>query len=309
MEKSPDILRLRKCLDAAVPLLQKLQEKRETKVLVLISYQPISPYVAYKLNRVLRKTGPVAKLDVVLDSGGGSIDSAYKVLKLLKMYADRVTVIVPFYAKSAASLIAIGADELVMCKNGDLGPVDPQVRDPQSGHFIPAHSIKESVESIEGTKDIAVKLSFADKIPVLLIGAYRESGISSKQYLDHILGDGPSKDKVTKAFTEQFLSHGFPMDRDFLAKTGISVTHPPEETECVLYDLHEKFMDVVFGKVGDRDGDLLMIQTEKTSSVSFGNSDITQLVNDAAASGREGVRDTKPAPGAENAPPGGRGPD
>ena len=77
----------------------------------------------------------------------------------------------------------------------------------------------------------------------------------------------------------------------------------------MLYDLHEKFTDVVFGKVGDRDGDLLMILTEKTSSVSFGNSDITQLVDDAAASGREGVRDTKPSPDAENAPPSGRGPD
>ena len=228
--------------------------------------------------------GHVEKLDVVLESGGGSIDSAYKVLKLLKMYADKITVIVPFYAKSAASLIAIGADELVMCKNGELGPVDPQVRDPQSDQFIPAHSIKESIEFIEGTKDIAVKLSFADKIPVLLIGAYRESGISSKQYLDRILTDnGLNKDKVTKAFTEQFLSHGFPMDRDFLTKTGIEVTHPPEEIECMLYDLHEEFMDVVFDKVHDHDGDLLIIQTEKMSSVSFGNNDITQMVKDSAA--------------------------
>ena len=275
---------------------------------MLISHQSISPYVVYKLNHVLRKMGHVEKLDVVLESGGGNIDSAYKVLKLLKMYAEKVTVIVPLYAKSAASLIAIGADELVMCKSGELGPVDPQVRDPQSGHFIPAHSIKESIEFIEGTKDMAVKLSFADKIPVLLIGAYRESGISSKQYLDHILDNGPNKDKVTKAFTEQFLSHGFPMDRDFLAKTGIKVTHPSEEMECVLYDLHEKFMDVVFGKMGDRDGGLLMIQTEKTSSVSFDNNDITQLVNDVTASGRDGGLDTK-KPDAGNAPPRGRGPD
>ena len=307
MEKNPDISRVRKCIDGAVPLLQGLQEKRGTSVLVLISHQPISPYVAYRLNHVLRKTGPVEKLDVVLESGGGSIDSAYKILKLLKMYAEKVTVIVPFYAKSAASLIAIGADELVMCKNGELGPVDPQVRDPQSGHFIPAHSIKESIEFIEGTKDIAVKLSFADKIPVLLIGAYRESGISSKQYLDHILDSCPNKGKVTKAFTEQFLSHGFPMDRDFLAKTGISVTHPPEETECALYDLHDKFMDVVFGRMGDRDGDLLMIQTEKTASVSFGSNDITQLVH-GAASGRESGPGAEPAPDAGNAPRG-RGPD
>ena len=291
-------------------MLKKLQEKRNTSVLVLISHQSISPYVVYKLNHVLRKMGHVEKLDVVLESGGGSIDSAYKVLKLLKMYAEKVTVIVPFHAKSAASLIAIGADELVMCKSGELGPVDPQVRDPQSGHFIPAHSIKESIEFIESTKDIAVKLSFADKIPVLLIGAYRESGISSKQYLDHILDNGPNKDKVTKAFTEQFLSHGFPMDRDFLAKTGINVTHPPEEIECVMYDLHEKFMDVVFSKMGDRDGDLLIIQTEKMSSVSFDNNDITQLVNEVTASGHDSDLDAKKsASDAENAPPHGRGPD
>jgi len=222
------MLQLKESMCNVLPLIQSLQQKRDSHVLVFISNQPISQYVSYKMSQVLRRVGPVENLDVILESGGGSLDSAYKVLKMLKSYAMKVTVIVPFYAKSAASLIAIGANELMMCKSGELGPIDPQVHDPQSGLFIPAHSIKEAIAFIEETKDNTVKLSLADKIPVLLIGAYREAGISSKQYLKDVLTEQYDcvKDKITETFTERFLSHGYPMDRDFLEKTGIKVTHP-----------------------------------------------------------------------------------
>ena len=54
------------------------------------------------------------------------------------------------------------------------------------------------------------KLNLTDKIPIMLIGAYRASEKLCKQYLEEILADRgiTDKGKMIKTFTEKFLSHG-----------------------------------------------------------------------------------------------------
>lgn len=91
----------------------------------------------------MRKAGKIDSLDVLLESKGGNLDSAYKILQLLKSYANQVTVIVPNYAKSAATIIALGAHRLQMCRAGELGPLDPQVWDPASDEMVPALAVKK----------------------------------------------------------------------------------------------------------------------------------------------------------------------
>ena len=71
-------------------------------------------------------------IDLILHSGGGDVDAAEK---LISMVRDKVKdgvlrVVVPHYAKSAATLMALGADSIVMSDSSELGPIDPQVRFP-----------------------------------------------------------------------------------------------------------------------------------------------------------------------------------
>ena len=70
------------------------------------------------------------RIHVVLDSGGGSLDSAYKAVLYLRRFARDIQVHVPSRAKSAATLIAIGADRIVMSPYAELGPLDTQIKDP-----------------------------------------------------------------------------------------------------------------------------------------------------------------------------------
>ena len=79
---------------------------------------------------LLCRIEPGSDIDFLLHSGGGDIDAADK---LIAMARDKVKngvlrVIVPHYAKSAATLMALGADEIVMSDSSELGPIDPQVR-------------------------------------------------------------------------------------------------------------------------------------------------------------------------------------
>jgi hypothetical protein len=74
----------------------------------------------------------VRTIDVVLDTYGGSLDSAFKTVLFLSRFAERIRVFVPRRAKSAGTLIAIGAQELHMSPFAELGPLDTQIVDPRN---------------------------------------------------------------------------------------------------------------------------------------------------------------------------------
>lgn len=68
-------------------------------------------------------------LDLLLHTGGGDIDAAEKLISIVraKVGTGTLRVVVPDYAKSAGTLIALGADKIVMSDTSELGPIDPQI--------------------------------------------------------------------------------------------------------------------------------------------------------------------------------------
>jgi len=70
-----------------------------------------------------------ADLDLLLHTGGGDIDAAEKLISMLRnrVGTAQLRVVVPDYAKSAGTLMVLGADRVVMSDTSELGPIDPQV--------------------------------------------------------------------------------------------------------------------------------------------------------------------------------------
>jgi hypothetical protein len=106
--------------------------------------------------------GPHLTVNVLLDSPGGSLDSAYSTALYLSAYAKPFRVYVPGRAKSASTLLALGADELYLSVFGELGPLDTQLRDPrnparhvsaldcyQSVDYVRAFGIRTMTEALE----------------------------------------------------------------------------------------------------------------------------------------------------------------
>ena len=58
---------------------------------------------------------------------GGDPDAAYKVAKCMQRYYDNFTLYICGYCKSAGTLVALGAKEIVMSPHGELGPLDVQL--------------------------------------------------------------------------------------------------------------------------------------------------------------------------------------
>lgn len=83
------------------------------------------------------------KLDLILHTPGGMPNAAEAILKYLRQKFHHIRVIIPFAAMSSGTVIACGADEIVMGKHSFIGPTDPQmfVRHPYGTYYLPAHSL------------------------------------------------------------------------------------------------------------------------------------------------------------------------
>lgn len=75
----------------------------------------------------LRRLGRVPRLDLVIATNGGTAAAARRLALLLHEYTDRLTVLVPHRARSAGTLLCLGAHELVLGPLAELSPLDPQI--------------------------------------------------------------------------------------------------------------------------------------------------------------------------------------
>ncbi len=71
--------------------------------------------------------GDVPGVDILVHSSGGDALAAWKLMSVLRERYSSVAVLVPFMAFSAATIFALGADEIVMHPHASLGPIDPQI--------------------------------------------------------------------------------------------------------------------------------------------------------------------------------------
>lgn len=88
------------------------------------------------------------ELDLILHSPGGSPEAAEQMLEYLRTQFDHIRAIVPLQAKSAATMIALGCDEILMGQHSELGPIDPQILVfvPEGQRYAPAHAILRDFE-------------------------------------------------------------------------------------------------------------------------------------------------------------------
>ena len=83
------------------------------------------------------------ELDLILHSPGGSAQAAEQAIEYLRTRFDYIRAIIPLQAKSAATMMALGCDEIVMGDHSELGPIDPQILIPvpEGTRYAPAHAI------------------------------------------------------------------------------------------------------------------------------------------------------------------------
>jgi hypothetical protein len=87
--------------------------------------------VAELLTQLQALPADTTDIDFLIVSNGGDGTVAWRVVSLIRERVERFSILIPQAAFSAATLIALGADEIVMHPNGNLGPTDPQITNVQ----------------------------------------------------------------------------------------------------------------------------------------------------------------------------------
>jgi ClpP class serine protease len=128
--------------------ISQLERERKSRVILLVHRQetmkllgfPIARYIdindSEEVLRAIQMTDPNVPVDLVLHTPGGLVLAALQIAKAVREHKGKVTVFVPHYAMSGGTLIALAADELVMCEHSVLGPIDPQIGDSPAASLI-----------------------------------------------------------------------------------------------------------------------------------------------------------------------------
>jgi ClpP class serine protease len=130
-QRMRDAMRMRK--------IAQLERQRDSRVILLVHRQetmrllgfPIVRYIdindSEEVLRAIQLTDADLPLDLILHTPGGLVVAALQIARALRDHKGKVTVFVPHYAMSGGTLIALAADEIVMCSHSVLGPIDPQL--------------------------------------------------------------------------------------------------------------------------------------------------------------------------------------
>jgi hypothetical protein len=206
--------------------IREIQSERGSKVVVYYSIGMLVPPHAKMFAELLQAIGEQDNLDLYLVSPGGLVDPALKIAKLCRAHAKRkLSVLLPHYAKSAATLLALGADELVMGPASELGPIDPRItiNDNYGRQMnVSATAIRDALKVIEefcgDSPERALKyMPLIETINLDALGEYERALAASKDYAKELLRSGrllQDKSKlsgVVRKLAALYRSHGYPI--------------------------------------------------------------------------------------------------
>ena len=221
-------------------LIRQLEERRQSRVITLIHRQealglfgiPIFRYIniedSEQVLRAIRMTPPDMPIDLIVHTPGGLALAATQIANALVRHRGPVRVIVPHYAMSGGTLLALAADEIIMDPNAVLGPVDPQIGQMPAASILKVLERKDLKDMDDQTiilADIAQKA--IDQMKSYLIWLLTQNGMEKEK------AEGIAEELATGKYT-----HDYPLTVEYLKSLGLNVnTEVPEE----VYDLMELF--------------------------------------------------------------------
>jgi len=217
-------------------LIAEIERKRGSRVILLAHRQetmsflgfPIVRYIdvndSEELIHAVQLTDPSVPIDLILHTPGGLVLAATQIARAINRRKGKVTAIVPHYAMSGGTLIALAADEIIMSEHAVLGPVDPQL-----GQY-PAASLLKAVEEKPKERISDETLILADQASKAIVqvrSTVRE--LLGGKYPDAV------SDNLALVLSEGKWTHDFPITFDFAKELGLHVTSdvPPEVLELM----------------------------------------------------------------------------
>lgn len=256
-------------------LIRKVETLRNSKVITYLTSDrpgPVNARIAGDvipiISNQLRQIGKTQNIDLFIYSTGGDTMVPWRLVSMIREYCDKFSVLVPYKAHSAATMISLGADEIIMTDLSEISPIDPSTAnvfnpsDPQN----PQNKIPISVEDVMAYFDLA-KNKFGIKtdedltkifnkfvesnpqIHPLALGNINRTHNLIRQLAERLLKSHASKlredevKKIVDYFTEKLYSHQYFIGRKE-AKEELGVKTVVEANPLLskaITDLYEEY--------------------------------------------------------------------
>lgn len=215
----------------------------------------------------LRAIGKIDKLDLFLYTRGGDTNSVWPLVNILREYCKRLTVIVPFRAHSAGTLICLGANEVIMSEISELSPIDPtttnafnprEESNPQVSKGISVEDVtayfklaRDRGGIASETERLEVLKELTRKVDPLALGNVERVYMQIRQLARKLLSlhmdekrEAQKFNDIIEALTEKFYSHLHVITRiEAIELMGKWIKTPTENESALIWALFNLYVD------------------------------------------------------------------
>lgn len=295
--------------ETRIKLIKKIEEKRGTKLVTYVTSTRANLEVQMAIDMIRKiyehlkhieedKKGKI-DIDLLLVSNGGDGTVPWRLVTLIREYAKKFSVLIPFRAFSAATLTALGADEVVMHPMGMLGPTDPTVANPfnPSDPANPKNKLGISVEDVTAyislikedagiTHEDELVQAFnklADNVHPLALGNVKRSLAQSRMMAQKLLALHMNKSKeqheineIVDNLTSKLYYHGHPINRkEAKDQIGLrTILNATPEIEKLMWDLYMEYENEI---KADEPFDPLMEFISQNGTLAVGANNTTDI--------------------------------
>src|SRR5690606_11077873 len=195
-----------------------------------------------------------SKIDVLIVSNGGDPVVAWRMISLLREKFSKITIIVPYTAFSAATLLALGGNEIIMHPYSHLGPLDPQITINNPDGTRKSISYEDITKYFEFIRDIGVTDQefieralnrLSSEIPPTAIGYAKRSSqlglaMGTKLLSTHMTDENKAK-VISETLNTKFYHHGYPLSRSEAKEINLPISPSYEETEDIIWRIYKSF--------------------------------------------------------------------
>jgi ClpP class serine protease len=218
-------------------MLASISSKRDATVITLIHRQETMSFLGFPIMRhididdsesvlrAIRATRPGRTIEIILHTPGGLVLAASQIALALADHDGRVVAVVPHYAMSGGTLIALAADEIVIDRHAALGPVDPQL-----GQY-PAASLVEVAAMPGEHKDETLIMADVGR------KALRQVEVVVTQLLQEHMPE-PRAREVARLLSSGVWTHDHPLMAAELEQLGLPVKFGVPDEERALMNLY-----------------------------------------------------------------------
>jgi hypothetical protein len=210
------------------------------------------------LYEVLEKLGRQETLYLFVKSGGGNGQAAMRLVHLLRQYCNRLVALVPLECASAATMIALGANEILMGPMAYLTAVDTSLTHDLSPIDRDNDRVSVSLNELtrvirlwraeqSDSKENPYRALFQYVHPLVIGAVDRAESLSimlCKELLSHHIADEATVDRIANTLNSWYPSHNYPILFEEARKIGLTVAHMPQPINTRLLELNERYSEM-----------------------------------------------------------------